>query len=150
MLPVYRLVQGLGQRRVRALLRTAMSRAPNLPEWLPADLLEAQEWPSWNGAIEAVHQPADTADLEPLCAARRRLACDELVASQLALGLMRAARTRLPGRELTGDGTLLERMTTALPFALTPLSAALHRRDPAGARGSIRTVVGPLRAQLVP
>ena len=119
MLPVYRLVQGLGQRRLRALLRTAISRAPELPEWLPVDLLESQEWPSWNGAIGAVHRPADSADLEPPCAARRRLACDELVASQLALGLMRAARTRLPGRALTGDGTLIERMTTALPFALT-------------------------------
>ena len=120
MLPLYRLAQGLGQRRLRTLIRTVIARAPQLPEWLPPDLLLERAWPGWTDAIESAHRPAMAADLEPNCPARRRLACDELVASQLALGLMRAARTRLPGRALQGDNTLRARMTAALPFALTP------------------------------
>ncbi len=120
MLPVYPLVQGLGQRRLRTLIGTALARAPQLPEWLTADLLHTQAWPSWAAAIATVHRPAGASDLGPSCPAQRRLACDELLASQLALGLMRAAWTQRPGRMLAGDGALTQRMTTALPYALTP------------------------------
>ena len=135
MLPVYRLVQGLGQRRVRALLRAAIvAGAERCPNGCRPTCLEAQDWPSWNAAIEAVHRPATPADLEPDCAARRRLACDELVASQLALGLMRAARTRLPGRALAGDGTLDRADDDGPALRADPMPAAVHRRDRAGPR----------------
>ena len=120
MVPVYRLVQGLGQRRLRTLVRAAIARAPELPEWLPPDLLQRRGWPGWARAIAAGHAPPTLEDLAPASPARRRLACDELLASQLALGLMRAARTRLPGRSLAGDGRLTAAMAQALPFALTP------------------------------
>jgi ATP-dependent DNA helicase RecG len=120
MVPVYRLAQGLGQRRLRTLVRVALGRAPALPEWLPADLLRRRAWPSWQEAMATAHAPPATEDLAPSCPARQRLACDELLANQLALGLVRAARTRLPGRVLTGDGRLTEAMAQALPFALTP------------------------------
>ena len=120
MLPVYPLVQGLGQRRLRALIANRASRGRrSCPNGCRPTCCTAQAGRAGRRRSRAVHRPADAADLEPDCAGPARLACDELLASQLALGLMRAARTRLPGRALAGDGTLIERMTTALPFALT-------------------------------
>ena len=120
LLPVYPLVQGLGQRRLRTLLQVAVARMPRLPEWLPDGLVQARGWPAWHEAMAAAHRPGTGADLEPDSPVRSRLACDELLASQLALGLMRAARTRLPGRALRGDGALGTRMTASLPYTLTP------------------------------
>jgi ATP-dependent DNA helicase RecG len=119
MVPLYPLVQGLGHRRVRTLVRAILDRVPDLPEWLPAGLLRASGWTDWAESIRAAHRPATAADLEPISPARRRLAFDELVASQLALGLMRVARTRLPGRGLSYNGHLAERLINSLPFPLT-------------------------------
>ena len=123
MLPVYRLVQGLGQRRLRGLVGHALARAPDLPEWLPPATLQARGWPSWSAAIKRAHHPPTLADLAPEAPAHERLACDELLASQIALGLMRTARTRLPGRALRADGALGERFLAGLPFALTACQA---------------------------
>src|SRR3712207_4177680 len=50
---------------------------------------------------------------------RRRLAYDELLATQLALALVRSRMRRLPGRQNAGDGSLAEKIAGALPFALT-------------------------------
>ena len=51
--------------------------------------------------------------------ARRRLAYDELLASQLALALVRASNRRKAGRANAGDGSLVRRIVGALPFSLT-------------------------------
>ena len=58
-LPVYPLVQGLTQHRLRTLLHHALERLPELPEWLPEALVRAQGWPSWAEAVRALHRPAD-------------------------------------------------------------------------------------------
>ena len=41
LLPVYRLRQGLGQQRFRAIVGAALDRLPDLPEWLPGELRAA-------------------------------------------------------------------------------------------------------------
>src|SRR5262249_45055051 len=51
--------------------------------------------------------------------ARRRLAYAELLANQLALGLVRAAQRRPLGRSIRGDGRLRARVLEALPYHLT-------------------------------
>ncbi|WP_375457892.1 ATP-dependent DNA helicase RecG [uncultured Enterovirga sp.] len=52
-------------------------------------------------------------------AARRRLAYDELLASQLALALVRARMKRRAGRANAGDGRLVRQIVDGLPFPLT-------------------------------
>ena len=88
-------------------------------------------------ALAAVHHLADEADLAPMSLNRTRLAYDELLASQLALSLMRAHQRRSSGRARTGDGSV-----TAKILALDPerrrvsLSIKALKDMPAPAPGS--------------
>ena len=59
----------------------------------------------------------------PICRppqpARERLAYDEVLASQLAVALVRARRQRRPGRAIVGSGALAAKVEAGLGFALT-------------------------------
>jgi ATP-dependent DNA helicase RecG len=118
--PVYALTAGLPLRSAQKAVQGALQRAPVLPEWQDAALLKREKWPPWRDALIAAHAPQSEADLAPEAPARRRLAYDELLASQLAVALVRAHTRRLPGRRLRGDGTLVEAAVARLPFRLTP------------------------------
>ncbi|MEK0083779.1 ATP-dependent DNA helicase RecG [Benzoatithermus flavus] len=118
LLPVYPLVQGLTQGRLRNVVRAALARVPELPEWLSPEL-RRQGWPGWAEALHIAQRPATPEDLDPASPARLRLAFDELLANQLALTLVRTARSRLPGRALAGSGELWRRLEASLPFPLT-------------------------------
>ncbi len=117
--PVYPLTEGLTPKVLRKAVLGALVRAPELPEWLDPTLVARHGWPAWRAALERCHRPAESGDIAPEGPARSRLAYDELLASQLALGLMRARRQTLPGRAVTGDGRLVALARGALPFALT-------------------------------
>jgi ATP-dependent DNA helicase RecG len=117
--PVYGLTAGLTPRMVAKAMSLALARAPELPEWHDPALVAREGWPSWRAGLATAHAPASAADLEPTTAPRARLAYDELLANQLALGLVRLNQRRLPGRSLVGDGRLVRTATAALPFALT-------------------------------
>ena len=119
--PVYPLTAGVSLRmlsKVLAAAREALETAP-LPEWLDEALVKREGWPSWRGAVEALHEPKGPADLEPAAPARRRLAYDELLAHQLGLALARARARRGKGRRTTGDGRLRTRLLGALPYSPT-------------------------------
>ena len=64
-------------------------------------------------------QAMDAEPARPHETARRRLAYDEILASQLALALVRARTRTRQGRPNAGDGRLVARITSALPFPLT-------------------------------
>ena len=117
--PVYPLTEGLTHKPLAKAIRGALARAPKLGEWLDAAFLKQQKWTDWNDALYGAHAPADEAALDPGDSRRSRLAYDELLANQLALALVRAHQKRLPGRALSGDGRLRERLTEALPYRLT-------------------------------
>ncbi|MBM3541816.1 MAG: ATP-dependent DNA helicase RecG, partial [Alphaproteobacteria bacterium] len=117
--PVYPLTQGLSLRVLGRIVAAARERAPALGEWLDPAWRAKESWPSWREAIRAVHAPADHAELAPTTPARRRLAFDELLASQLALALVRARSRGRPGEPVAGDGQLRARAIAALPYALT-------------------------------
>ena len=117
--PVYPLTAGLAPRVMQRAAAAALERAPPLPEWLDPALRAQRRWPGWNEAIAAAHAPQAEADLSPATPARQRLAYDEILASQLAVALVRARRKRRPGRVLVGDGRLAEPVEAGLGFALT-------------------------------
>ena len=126
----YPLTAGLPQKSVQKAITGALERVPELPEWQDAGWLARQSYPSWRDAVLQAHHPQSLIDLKPEAPARERLAFDELLSNQLALGLVRLRMKKLPGREIRGDGRLRKRVVTALPFALTGAqSRALHEID---------------------
>jgi ATP-dependent DNA helicase RecG len=118
--PVYPLTEGLHLGQVRKAVEGALARLPSLPEWQNAAWLARSRFPSFAQAINRLHRPEDPGDILPEGPAWSRLAYDELLASQLALSLLRAHRQRRPGRGSSGEGRLRARVIEALPYSLTP------------------------------
>ena len=117
--PVYPLTAGLTLKPLARAVRAALERAPALPEWDDPAFLTARGWSAWRTALRGAHAPEDAAGLGPETAARTRLAYDELLANQLALGLIRARQKRQTGQSIKGDGRLCAGLRAALPFTLT-------------------------------
>lgn len=126
----YSLTAGLPQKSIQKAVSGALERVPELAEWQDAGWLSKNSYPAWHDAVSQAHHPQSLANLKPEAPARERLAFDELLSNQLALGLVRLRMKKLPGREVKGDGHLRKKVVTALPFALTGAqSRALHEID---------------------
>ncbi len=116
---VYGKTEGLSSRMLGKTAEAALARLPQLPEWQDAAWLQQNGFPAFAEALEQMHRPAEIDGLAPETTARRRLAYDELLASQLALALVRASRKRAAGRINSGDGRLVSKLEKALPYTLT-------------------------------
>jgi len=117
--PVYPVTAGLSSKVMSKSIRTAVETLPTMPEWADHNLIKREHWSSFNDAVERIHTPRDTLDLEPNAPARRRLAHDELLAGQLALALLRLRLRKSSGKERIGNGSLTSKLIPLLPFALT-------------------------------
>ncbi|MEL6622133.1 MAG: ATP-dependent DNA helicase RecG, partial [Pseudomonadota bacterium] len=117
--PVYGLTAGLSPKVLQKIMRQTVERIPALPEWQEATWLGERAWPTFSDALRSLHVPTDTDDVSPGGPGWQRLAYDELLASQLALALIRQSHKAQRGRQVTGDGRLRERILAALPFPLT-------------------------------
>src|SRR4051794_6087267 len=120
---IYGLTEGLSSRLVARFVGAALERVPALPEWQDPAWLERSAFPAFGQALRQLHRPGSAAEVSPEASAaspaRRRLGYDELLASQLALALVRSRMRRLPGRSNAGDGRVAAKIVGALPFALT-------------------------------
>lgn len=121
--PVYPLTAGLPLKPLQKAVRAALLRLPDLPEWQNGPWLKANGWLAWRASVQSAHEPQSAADIAPDAPARARLAYDELLANQLALGLVRLRMKKRPGRSIAGDGHLRRKVEAALPFALTDAQA---------------------------
>jgi ATP-dependent DNA helicase RecG len=117
--PVYPLTAGLSGKVLLKAVRGALEKVPELPEWQDAAWLKGRGWPDLRGALTRLHQPGMPEDVSAGSAPWQRLAYDELLAGQLALGLVRQSFKQQPGRSVVGDGRIRARIADALPFALT-------------------------------
>ncbi len=108
--PVYSLSEGLTQPRIAGLAEQALTRLPELPEWIEPGQFDKEQWPHWRDALHLAHKDMNGP-------ARDRLAYDELLANSLALLLVKAEGRRRKGQALKGDGKLRERLQ--LPFEMT-------------------------------
>jgi ATP-dependent DNA helicase RecG len=118
--PVYPLTEGLHPNQVRKAIESALERLPVLPEWQDPAWLDRNAYPDFADALRSVHRPATPDDIQPESAAWSRLAYDELLASQLALALLRAHMRTRAGRGSSAEGLLRARIIAALPYSLTP------------------------------
>lgn len=117
--PVYPVTAGLSSKVMSKSIKTAVETLPAMPEWADHNLVKREHWSSFNAAVERIHTPRDTLDLEPNAPARRRLAHDELLAGQLALALLRMRLRKSSGKARIGTGSLISKLIPIMPFALT-------------------------------
>ena len=117
--PVYPLSAGLTQRIVSKAAASALTRVPDLAEWIDPALKARERWPDWRAALLAAHTPKDAAGLAFGDLARARLAYDELFAHQLTLSLARATLRRGKGLASVGTGALQAKVLERLPYAPT-------------------------------
>jgi ATP-dependent DNA helicase RecG len=113
--PVWRLTGGLWPRQIANAMREALPRLPSFPEWHDAALLRREKWPPFADALRALQAPNEPLGDRP----RARLAYDELLAGQVALGVVRGRVRARPGRALTGDGALRAKALQRFGFAPT-------------------------------
>ncbi|MFO1158085.1 MAG: ATP-dependent DNA helicase RecG [Reyranellaceae bacterium] len=117
--PVYGLTAGLTQKVVQKAVAGALERAPELAEWQDAAFLARNRWKGWRSALAEAHAPGEPSDLAAGHPARARLAFDELLASQLAIALVRHHNRTIAGRSTQGTGRLRQAALAELPFSLT-------------------------------
>ena len=117
---VYPLTQGLAITALRKAIAQALTKLPDLPEWIGDDVIRRCKFPSFADALQRVHVPQELTDILPDGPFWSRLAYDELLAGQLALALVRAQLRRPAGDRNAGDGALRRKIIDALPYALTP------------------------------
>ena len=117
--PVWPLTAGLFAGQVRLAMEQALARAPALPEWHDGPLLRREGWPGFREALLAVQAPRSAPGEAP----RARLAYDELLAHQLAIGWARTRERRRPGRPVRGDGRLRAEALLRFGHAFTPAQA---------------------------
>jgi ATP-dependent DNA helicase RecG len=117
--PVYPLTEGLSSRKVHAFVNGALGTLKTLPEWLDPALVEKRGWPAFSAALTALHNPAAMPPLDADTPGSERLAYDELLASQLALVLVRGRMKAAAGRKTIGTGERAGRIRAALPWSLT-------------------------------
>ena len=114
--PVYPSTADLAQKTLRTLTESALARARDTGEPLPASVREHEELPLRADALVGIHRPRSEDDAER---SRRRLALDELLTLQLALRLRAAEREALVAEPLPPPAELAARYRDVLPFTLT-------------------------------
>ncbi|MGC2780470.1 MAG: ATP-dependent DNA helicase RecG [Bradyrhizobium sp.] len=117
--PVYPLTEGLAIGSLRRAIALALTKLPELPEWISPEVLSRCGFPPVREALTRVHVPQELTDILPENPFWSRLAFDELLAGQLALALVRAQLRRPAGNRHAGDGQLRRKIIDALPYALT-------------------------------
>jgi ATP-dependent DNA helicase RecG len=114
--PVYPASEEVNVKRLRTLAESALERAHDVVDPLPAALKERVGLPLKADALWALHRPSSLDEAEQ---GRRRLAFDELLVLQV--GLLRRAKEReaADATPLAPPADIVARYREVLPFALT-------------------------------
>ncbi|AHD00993.1 ATP-dependent DNA helicase RecG [Leisingera methylohalidivorans] len=121
--PVYSLTHGVTQKTMYKAAQSALSRMPELAEWIdPAQMLK-EAWPAWHEALQTAHAPRGPDDLDLQAPARARLAYDELFSHQLTLALARQTERKVRGLQSKATGRMQSRVLKALPYHPTGAQA---------------------------
>ncbi len=115
--PVYPAGEEISTQKLRALVASALPRACDYWDPLPAELRVRESLPLKRDALVAVHRPEGAGEAET---GRRRLAFEELLVLQLGVARRTAERERTLAPSLGDAGELIARYRQSLPFALTP------------------------------
>jgi ATP-dependent DNA helicase RecG len=117
LVPVYPLTEGIGARRMRALIKDTLDYwAPRIVDPLPEDLLREERLMGLSDALRQIHFP-DSHD--SLREARRRLCFDEFLLLQLGVLGQRHEWRAQDGLPMDTSRVDVAAFAAALPYALT-------------------------------
>ena len=139
--PIYPTTEGLHQLTLRQLSEQALQMLRlgklNMQELLPADLLNKNELPDMQQAIEYIHRPPPDAPVIALQdhthVMQERFALEELLAHTLSLRQIRNRMRAHHAYNIAGQHRLIDKLIKQLPFALT---------------GAQQRVIGEIQADL--
>lgn len=118
--PVYPLTAGLGLKQMQKTVRAALASLPDLPEWQDGTWLSKNGWQSFLSSLKKVHYPTHPEVISASSPYMQRLAYDELLASQLALFIVRGRQRRTGGRSFgKTEKNHVEAIASSMPFSLT-------------------------------
>ncbi len=122
--PVYHLTAGVSNKILRKLITQVLNKITDLikyhpiPEWLDKKYLQTSNIPSFFEAIFNIHFPKQTI-ISNDSVYRKRIAYDEILSSQLLLGLIRENEKSVSGISIEGNGKFKNKIINSLPFKLT-------------------------------
>jgi len=116
--PVYPMTANITPRQVRKFMSAALDGTPDLDEWIDPHLMKRNNWPSFKQALLRLHQPK-VYDPDGFETARERLAYDEALAREMAMGQARLARERRHSRPIPRAVGVEKQIVDALPFKPT-------------------------------
>lgn len=115
--PVYRLTEGVSQKRLRELIRQVLDEFVHfMSDPLPQEVRATHELPELPQALEQIHFPEDQEQLER---ASQRFAFEEFFYIQLGVLQRRHDLQREQAPTLANDDALLQQFLERLPFQLT-------------------------------
>lgn len=116
--PVYPMTANLTAKALRRYIAAALDGIPDLEEWIDPHLMKRNNWPAFKQALLRLHQPK-VYDPEGFEVARQRLAYDEALAREMAMGQARLARERRFSRAIPRAIGAERQIIEALPFKPT-------------------------------
>jgi ATP-dependent DNA helicase RecG len=115
-LPIYRAVSGIKPAVFRKVLMSLRPFVDFIEETLPQNVVENEKLVSRKTAIRIMHFPENTTEIAQ---AKERLAFEELFWLLLASKLNKIENTKLIGRAIAFDQSLVKQFVGSLPFQLT-------------------------------
>lgn len=118
---IYPLTAGLVNKNLRQNIQKILQKIPDLPEWLPNDLLFENGWKSWKESILSMHNAKNDNELLDNSPYIERLAFDELLANQISFNLVKEKIKSENQKDIfvNKNNSLKKHFLELLPFELT-------------------------------
>ncbi len=116
--PVYNLTMGLNQKIMNKLTDQVLSNLPKVNEWIDSKLIKKHKFDTWLNTIISIHNPEDQ-QIKEKNFYRRRLAFDELLSHQLAIGIMRNFNQKKKGIKINNKNKIINKFIKNISFKLT-------------------------------
>ncbi len=117
LISIYGETKGLTSKGLRHLVNIALANLETLPDFLPAEVLEKNNFPEINTALRHIHAPVS---LEDVTAARKRFAFEDLFLLQINNIKARLQLAQEKAIALAFDRNELNGILDKLPFKLLP------------------------------
>ncbi|MFH1246572.1 MAG: ATP-dependent DNA helicase RecG [Candidatus Liptonbacteria bacterium] len=116
LVPVYPETSGLTSKGIRFILQPILEHLPEIPDWMPEEILTLLKFPPVADAYKHVHFPET---LEEALAAKQRFAFEDLFLLQFVNAREKSRLASRKAPELTADIEKVKKVLTGLPFPLT-------------------------------